>query len=66
MCKITHVWPTCLVGDIFLVVHSNFAFKSNMTTIGFDWNIWLGLVNLEQHMPKWLQMVEQLHVSKQP
>jgi hypothetical protein len=38
---------TCSIGDIFVIVHSNSTFKSNMTTIGFDWTIWLGLVNLE-------------------
>jgi hypothetical protein len=33
---------TCLVGDIYVIVHSNFAFKSNMTTIGFDWDCEFG------------------------
>jgi hypothetical protein len=31
----THL-GTCPLGDIFVVVHSNSAFKSNMTTNDFD------------------------------
>jgi hypothetical protein len=26
---------TCLINDIFIIVHSKFTLKSNMTTIGF-------------------------------
>jgi hypothetical protein len=48
-----------MLGDIFVVVQCNFAFKFNITTIGFNWTIWWVLASLEQlHMPKWLQMAE--------
>jgi hypothetical protein len=47
MHKITHVWEhVWLVTDLSSstqILHLNL----NMTTIGFDWTIWLELVNLE-------------------
>jgi hypothetical protein len=56
-----------MVGDIFILVHSTYAFKCNITTSGFDWNIWLGLTSLEQlRALEWLQMAKQLQMSKQP
>jgi hypothetical protein len=57
----------CLFGDISIIVQCNFAFKSSITTIGSNWTIWWVLASLKQlHMPEWLQMVEQVHVSQQP
>jgi hypothetical protein len=37
----------CQVGDMLVVFHSNFAFKSSMATIHFDWTIWLVVVSFE-------------------
>ncbi len=57
----------CLLLDIFIVVQSNFTFKSSITNIGCHWTIWFLLVNSKQlHMPKWHQMAKQLHLSQQP
>ncbi len=52
MHNITHIWGhACLMK--FVVVRVNFAFKYNIKTKGFDWNIWLVLASLEQlHMPE--------------
>ncbi len=36
----------CLFGDISIIVHCNFAFKSSITTIGSNWTIWWVLASI--------------------
>jgi len=55
---------TCLLHDIYVVLYSYFAFKSSITNIGCHWTIWFLLASSKQlHMPKWLLMAKQLHLS---